>query len=88
MPAQQPAPLPADRRALAILATVFVALWVLYGVPLQDRNFDPSFYYAHIASPVIDGDLDFADDGQPDFLLGRSPTGLTTSIWSAGPAVL
>lgn len=83
-----PALLPGDRRALALLAAAFVALWAMYGVPLQDRNFDPSFYYAHIASPVIDGDLDFADDGQPDYLLGRTPTGLTTSIWSAGPAVL
>jgi hypothetical protein len=71
-----------------VLAATFAVLWALYGVPLQDRNFDPSFYYAHIASPVIDGDLDFADDGQPPYLLGRTSTGLTTSIWSAGPAVL
>jgi hypothetical protein len=77
-----------DRAACAALATLFIVLWLLYGVPLTNLNFDPSFYYAHLASPLIDGDLDFANDGLPSGLIGRTPTGLTGSPWSAGPALL
>ena len=76
------------RRAIIVLAMLFVVLWIVYGVPLQNLNYDPSFYYAHIRSPVIDGDLYFANEGLPAFLSElRTPTGLVPSIWSAGPAL-
>ncbi len=89
MVAQRPGSIAELRRGLNLLGGVFLILWMLYGVPLDNLNWDPSFYYAHIRSPVVDGDLDFHNDGQPPFLVGpRTRTGLTPSVWSAGPAVL
>ena len=48
--------------AIAVLAFAFVCLWAAYGVPLQNLIYDPSFYYAHVRSPLIDHDLDFANE--------------------------
>jgi len=77
------------RAVLSILGCAFLVLWLLYGVPLQNLNWDPSFYYAHVRSPLIDGDLDFSNDGLPPSLVARhTRTGLAPSIWSAGPALV
>ncbi|HJZ46124.1 MAG TPA: hypothetical protein VKE41_03120, partial [Roseiflexaceae bacterium] len=77
------------RAALIILGSASIAFWLLYGVPLQNLNWDPSFYYAHVRSPLIDGDLDFTNDGLPSPLVAhRTRTGLAPSIWSAGPALV
>ncbi len=77
------------RTVFYVLGGTCIALWILYGVPLQNLNWDPSFYYAHVRSPVIDADLDFTNDGQPPFLAATpTRTGLAPSIWSAGPALV
>jgi hypothetical protein len=77
-----------DRRAILALGLAFIALWIVYGVPLQNLAYDPSFYYAHIRSPVIDGDLDFANESIPQELVAtKTRTGLVPSLWSAGPGL-
>src|SRR6266542_6908701 len=89
MVAQRPGSIAELRRGLNLLGGVFLILWMLYGVPLQNLNWDPSFYYAHVRSPLIDGDLDFSNDGLPPSLVARhTRTGLAPSIWSAGPALV
>lgn len=77
-----------DRRAVSLMAALFFFLWLLYGVPLQNLAYDPSFYYAHVRSPLLDGDLDFSNEGQPEELVRfRTSTGLVASLWSCGPAI-
>lgn len=86
---RQPISITELRAVLAILGCTFLVLWLLYGVPLQNLSWDPSLYYAHIRSPLIDGDLDFRNDGLPPSLVaGHTRTGLAPSIWSAGPALV
>ncbi len=77
------------QKAIAVLAFAFVCLWAAYGVPLQNLIYDPSFYYAHVRSPLIDYDLDFANEGMPaDLVAYRTKTGLVPSLWSVGPAIV
>src|SRR6187402_3385991 len=84
----QPISIAESRAVLAILGCTFVVFWLLYGVPLQNLSWDPSLYYAHVRSPLIDGDLDFRNDGLPSELVAsHTRTGLAPSIWSAGPAL-
>jgi hypothetical protein len=86
---RQPISIAELRAVLAIFGCAFLILWMLYGVPLQNLSWDPSLYYAHIRSPLLDGDLDFRNDGLPPSLVARhTPTGLAPSIWSAGPAMV
>jgi hypothetical protein len=86
---RQPISIAELRAVLAILGCIFLVLWLLYGVPLQNLSWDPSLYYAHVRSPLIDGDLDFRNDGLPPSLVAwHTRTGLALSIWSAGPALV
>ncbi|MEO7908915.1 MAG: hypothetical protein ABIV47_04630 [Roseiflexaceae bacterium] len=86
---RQPISIAELQTILAIFGSTFLALWALYGVPLQNLSWDPSLYYAHIRSPLIDGDLDFRNDGLPPSLVAsHTRTGLAPSIWSAGPALV
>ena len=74
---------------LAVLAFLVVGLFF---VPLEWRIFDPSMYYAYIRSPLIDGDLDFANEAEPQEWwsthVQRTETGKFPNVWSVGPAFL
>lgn len=63
-------------------------LLAFYG-PTDNWSWDPSYYYAHIRAPVIDGDFDFRDETIPQ---GQSTietaTGVQPSLWPVGPSVL
>jgi hypothetical protein len=55
--------------------------------PTDNWNWDPSFYYAQLRSPIIDHDLDFRGETVPSGVL-LTPTGLQGSVWPVGPSVL
>ncbi|PDW03901.1 hypothetical protein [Candidatus Viridilinea mediisalina] len=61
----------------------------LFFGPTDNWSWDPSFYYAHIRSPIIDGDLDFRNETKTgQFELPYTRNGLQHSLWPLGPSLL
>ncbi len=74
------------RIGLLGLALLMVALF--FG-PTDNWMWDPSFYYAQLRSPLIEGDLDFRNEtviGTAE--LPYTVTGLQGSFWPIGPGLL
>lgn len=69
-------------------ACLLLVIAFTYG-PTDNWSWDPSFYYAHMRSPIIDGDLNFYNDTQtPGVEIPPTATGLQPSIHPIGPAIL
>lgn len=81
--------LPARPGVVAALALLGLLLMAAFFGPTDNWTWDPSFYYAHIRSPVVDGDLDFSDETRTGSVeLPRTATGLQDSAWPIGPSLL
>lgn len=80
-----------DRRSCVALAIIAFLVVGFFFVPLEWRVFDPSMYYAYIRSPLIDGDLDFANEAEPQAWwlshVERTDTGKFPNVYSIGPAL-
>ncbi len=62
---------------------------VLFFGPTDNWAWDPSFYYAHIRSPIIENDLDFRNETVTSNVETEyTVTGLQNSIWPVGPSIL
>jgi hypothetical protein len=58
-----------------------------YG-PTDNWRWDPSFYYAQLRSPIVDGNLDFRPETQPPNAIDiYTVTGLQPSPWPVGPGL-
>ena len=86
------------RRPTTRLRGVLVGLWlattVLFWTPRIDS--DGVGYYAYLRSAIVDGDLDFANEFDPDLSPlphtpplreQRSSAGRVVNLWSVGPAL-
>ncbi len=76
------------RKVLLIIGCAILMMFLFFG-PTDNWAWDPSFYYAQIRSPLIDGDLDFSnetitDGGETEI----TESGLQASPWPIGPSVL
>ncbi len=57
--------------------------------PTDNWSWDPSFYYAHIRSPLIERDLDFRNETKTGSIeLEYTATGLQPTLWPIGPSLL
>lgn len=86
------------RRPTASIKGVLVGVWlattVLFWTPRIDS--DGVGYYAYLRSALIDGDLDFGNEFDPDLSPlphtpslreQRTPTGRVVNLWSVGPSL-
>jgi 4-amino-4-deoxy-L-arabinose transferase-like glycosyltransferase len=79
-----------DKKYLVIViaAALFLSVVIFYA-PTDNWNWDPSFYYAQIRSPIIENDLDFRNETNTrDINLPPTVTGLQPSVWPIGPSIL
>jgi hypothetical protein len=79
-----------DKKFLVILfaAALFLSVVIFYA-PTDNWNWDPSFYYAQLRSPIIENDLDFRNETiTRDIYLPPTITGLQPSVWPIGPSIL
>ncbi len=82
----RPAP---NLRALGAAALLGLLLMVGFFGPTDNWSWDPSFYYAQIRSPLVEGDLDFRNETKTGNIdLGVTATGLQDSLWPIGPSLL
>ncbi len=72
---------------LLSLVGVLLSLLLFYG-PTDNWSWDPSYYYAQLRSPIIDGDLDLRGETVPADLPAQTITGLLPSQWPVGPGIL
>lgn len=72
---------------LAVVAGILLSLVLFYG-PTDNWSWDPSFYYAQLRSPIIDGDLDLRGETVPPEIPYTTVTGLMPSQWPVGPGLL
>lgn len=78
---------PLVRNGIWILIAV-IAMTVFFG-PTDNWEWDPSFYYAQIRSPLIENDLDFRNETRTGNLETEyTVTGLQNSLWPIGPSIL
>jgi hypothetical protein len=79
------------RRLPVAVAAALLGLLVMvvcFG-PTDNWSWDPSFYYAQIRSPLIEGDLDFRNETKTGTIeLPYTATGLQPSMWPIGPSLL
>lgn len=76
------------RQGLAV-ALVGVGLALLFFGPTDNWRWDPSFYYAQMRAPLIEGHLDFRPETvPPNGVSKRTVTGLQPSAWPIGPSIL
>jgi hypothetical protein len=72
---------------LAALAVLLLAFF--FYSPTDNWRWDPSFYYAQIRSPIIDGDFNYRDETIPaNGINTYTAKGLQPSLWPVGPSVL
>jgi hypothetical protein len=73
--------------SLAALAVLLLAFF--FYRPTNNWRWDPSFYYAQIRSPIIDGDFNYRDETIPPNGVSQSTEkGLQPSLWPVGPSIL
>ena len=85
-----PSPLTAAvfARVAGIFVVVAAATAIFFG-PTDNWMWDPSFYYAQMRTPLIEGSLDMSEDIYPrDVAMPRNKTGLIGSVWPLGPGLL
>ena len=75
-------PRPARRRHLLLLAGLVLGLQLAFLRVYHGAGFDDSFYYAHLTSPLFDGDVDVANDA----VLGRFTPGDERVVFSLADA--
>lgn len=67
---------------------MFLLAFFFYS-PTDNWRWDPSFYYAQLRSPIIDGDFDFSDETiPPGGIKSRTARGLPPSPYPVGPSLL
>jgi hypothetical protein len=70
-------------------AGLLVLVLALFYGPTDNWNWDPSYYYAQLRSPIIDRDLDFRDETITGSVQTRvTERGLQGSPWPIGPGLL
>ena len=75
-------------RVAGIFVVVAAATAIFFG-PTDNWMWDPSFYYAQMRTPLIEGNLDMSEDIYPrDVAMPRNKTGLIGSVWPLGPGLL
>jgi hypothetical protein len=73
--------------SLAALAVLLLAFF--FYSPTDNWRWDPSFYYAQIRSPIIDGDFNYREETVPHNGVARyTEKGLQPSPWPIGPSLL
>ncbi len=71
-----------------LLGGVVLLLALAFYGPTDNWRWDPSFYYAQLRSPIVEGDLDFRDETQPPGAIDvYTVTGLQPSPWPVGPGL-
>jgi hypothetical protein len=70
---------------LGITFAVLISV-IVYFAPTDNMRWDPSYYYAQMQSPLIDGDLDFRADTLPQSQ-AYTATGLQGSPWPIGTSI-
>ena len=71
------------------IALLFILGMILFFRPTDNWSWDPSFYYAHIRSPIIENDLDFRNETITSGVeTPETVTGLQASAWPVGPSIL
>jgi hypothetical protein len=72
-----------------LLGVVAFLLALHFFGPTDNWLWDPSFYYAQLRSPIIDGNFDWSDETIPaNGVTLRTARGLQPSVWPVGPSVL
>ncbi len=72
-----------------LLGVVAFLLALHFFGPTDNWRWDPSFYYAQLRSPIIEGDFDWSDETIPENgVTRRTERGLQPSVWPVGPSVL
>ena len=70
-----------------LVLLVLCSIFLFFG-PTDNWSWDPSFYYAQLRSPIIDGDLDLSQEVIPAEQLTPHPvTGLVGSVWPMGVSI-
>ncbi|NJD59924.1 MAG: hypothetical protein FIA98_11060 [Anaerolineae bacterium] len=73
---------------IILVGVIFLSVVIFYA-PTNNWNWDPSFYYAQIRSPIIENDLNFRNETiTRDICTPATVTGLQGSIWPIGPGIL
>jgi hypothetical protein len=71
------------------ISSIFIvcSVFIFFG-PTDNWNWDPSFYYAQLRSPIIDHDLNLRGEAQPiEATRYRTVTGLVPSVWPMGVSI-
>lgn len=76
-------------RSIALLTACLLLLIIFAYGPTDNWSWDPSFYYAHIRSSIIDGDLNFYNDTQTGSIeVQPTQTNHQPSLHPIGPGLL
>jgi hypothetical protein len=72
-----------------ILAAAIALLAFYFYSPTDNWRWDPSYYYAAIRSPIVEGDFDYRNETIPyNGISQYTAKGLQPSLWPVGPSVL